>query len=54
VLILGDAAKLVWGTAQLSVSRSPSLGGSVEVFGATLPFYNLFIMAAGVAIAVAG
>lgn len=54
VLILGDAAKFVWGTAQLSVSRPPTLAGSFEVFGATVPFYNLFIMVAGVAIAAAG
>src|SRR5262252_3657247 len=28
VLILGDVAKIVWGTQQLSVSRPPSLAGS--------------------------
>ena len=36
VLILGDAAKLVWGTQQLSVSRPPILTGGLEVFGTTL------------------
>ncbi len=54
VLILGDAAKFIWGTTQLSVSRPPSLAGGFEIFGATVPYYNLFIMAAGSAIAVAG
>src|SRR5215475_5581765 len=54
VLILGDAAKAVWGTRQLSVSRPPILSGGIEVLGATLPTYNLFIMLTGVAIAVAG
>jgi len=54
VLILGDAAKALWGTQQLSVSRPPILAGSIDVFGATLPVYNLFIMLTGVAIAVAG
>ena len=44
----------IWGTQQLSVSRPPSLTGGIEVFGATLPLYNLFIMLAGVAIALAG
>ena len=33
VLILGDAAKLIWGTQQLSVSRPPMLAGGFEVFG---------------------
>jgi branched-subunit amino acid ABC-type transport system permease component len=54
VLILGDSAKLIWGTQQLSVSRPPILDGAIEMFGAVLPVYNLFIMLAGVAIAVGG
>jgi branched-chain amino acid transport system permease protein len=53
VLILGDAAKAVWGTGQLSVSRPPILSGGFELFGTTLPTYNLFIMLIGPAIAVA-
>jgi len=51
VLILGDAAKFVWGTQQLSVSRPPILGGGFEVFGTTVPSYNLFIMLTGPLIA---
>ncbi|HVC56300.1 MAG TPA: branched-chain amino acid ABC transporter permease [Stellaceae bacterium] len=51
VLILGDAAKYLWGTQQLSVSGPPVLAGAVEIFGATLPVYNLFIMALGPLIA---
>ena len=54
VLILGDSAKALWGTQQLSVSRPPILAGGIEVLGATLPVYNLFIMLTGVAIAVSG
>jgi branched-subunit amino acid ABC-type transport system permease component len=54
VLILGDAAKALWGTQQLSVSRPPALAGGIEMLGTTLPVYNLFIMLTGVAIAVAG
>jgi branched-subunit amino acid ABC-type transport system permease component len=53
VLILGDAAKAIWGTQQLSVSRPPILAGGFEVFGTTLPAYNLFIMLIGPAIALA-
>lgn len=54
VLILGDAAKAIWGTQQLSVSRPPILDGAIEMFGSVLPVYNLFIMLAGVAIAIGG
>ena len=54
VLILGDGAKAIWGTQQLSVSRPPILDGAIEMFGSILPVYNLFIMLAGVAIALGG
>jgi branched-chain amino acid transport system permease protein len=54
VLILGDAAKFVWGTGQLSVSTPPVLAGSINIFGTTQPLYNLFIMVIGPAIAVGG
>jgi len=52
VLILGDVAKAAWGTRQLSVSRPSILAGGFELFGATVPAYNLFIMLLGPAIAV--
>jgi branched-subunit amino acid ABC-type transport system permease component len=51
VLILGDATKIVWGTQQKSVSRPPGLTGSISLFGATIPDYNLFIVLLGPAIA---
>src|SRR5215831_20432587 len=54
VLILGDAAKFLWGTGQLSVSAPPVLAGNVQIFGATEPLYNLFVMAVGPAIAFGG
>src|ERR687887_191285 len=50
-LILGDAAKMIWGTQQKSVSRPPELTGAFQVFGATIPTYNLFIILLGPAIA---
>ncbi len=53
VLILGDAAKFLWGTGQLSVSTPPVLAGSVTIFGTTQPLYILFIIAIGPAIALA-
>ena len=51
VLILGDAAKFLWGTQQLSVSRPPVLAGGIEIFGTLVPYYNLFIMLFGPLIA---
>jgi branched-chain amino acid transport system permease protein len=53
VLILSDAAKFFWGTQQKSVSRPPSLTGSMSLLGATIPYYNLFILLLGPAIAIA-
>jgi branched-subunit amino acid ABC-type transport system permease component len=47
VLILGDAAKFLWGTQQLSVSRPPVLAGGTVILGTLVPHYNLFIMLFG-------
>ena len=54
VLILGDAAKFIWGVEQLSVSSPPVLAGSVRIFGTTQPLYSLFIIAIGPLIAFGG
>ncbi len=54
VLMLGDAAKFIWGTGQLSVSSPPVLAGSVQIFGTTQPLYSLFVIAVGPAIAFGG
>jgi branched-subunit amino acid ABC-type transport system permease component len=54
VLILGDAARFLWGVGQLSVSAPQALNGSVEIFGTVQPVYNLFVMAVGPAIAFFG
>src|SRR5262245_21631591 len=53
VLILSDAAKFLWGTQQKSVSRPPGLAGSLTLLGTTVPYYNLFILCLGPAIAIA-
>jgi branched-chain amino acid transport system permease protein len=53
VLILSDAAKILWGTQQKSVSRPPELAGSFTVFGTTIPSYNLLIVVLGPLIALA-
>jgi branched-chain amino acid transport system permease protein len=51
VLVISDAAKIVWGTGQLSVSRPPGLSGAFQLFGTVVPWYNLFILLLGPAIA---
>ncbi|MFQ5520165.1 MAG: branched-chain amino acid ABC transporter permease [Candidatus Methylomirabilia bacterium] len=51
VLVISDAAKVSWGTGQLSVSRPPGLTGAVQLFGTRIPHYNLFILLLGPAIA---
>jgi branched-chain amino acid transport system permease protein len=53
VLVLSDAAKVIWGTGQLSVSRPPGLAGAVQVFGTLIPYYNLFVLLLGPALALA-
>jgi branched-chain amino acid transport system permease protein len=53
VLMIGDIAKVLWGTQQLSVSRPASLSGSLQLFGVTVPHYNLFIILLGPSIALA-
>lgn len=44
-------AKIFWGTQQKSVSRPPGLTGSFSLVGATVPYYNLFTLLLGPAIA---
>ena len=51
VLMLGDAARMLWGTQQLSVPRPAALTGRFEWFGAVVPHYNLFIIVLGPLIA---
>jgi branched-subunit amino acid ABC-type transport system permease component len=51
VLILGDAARILWGTQQLAVPRPAGLGGGTQVLGIVLPHYNLFIILLGPLIA---
>jgi branched-subunit amino acid ABC-type transport system permease component len=53
VLILSDVTKILWGTQQKSVSRPPGLDGAFSLFGATIPYYNLFILLLGPSIALA-
>jgi branched-chain amino acid transport system permease protein len=51
VLIISDAAKVLWGTQQQSVSRPPGLEGAFRLFNTVIPWYNLFILLLGPTIA---
>ena len=51
VLILGDVARILWGTQQLTVPRPPALAGGFEILGIVVPHYNVFIILLGPAIA---
>ena len=53
VFIFGDAAKLIWGREDNSVSVPAVLSGSTQALGLTFPTYRLFLIAFGVAVAVA-
>jgi branched-chain amino acid transport system permease protein len=52
VLILGDAAKLIWGREDNSVQVPALLTGSAQAFGLTFPIYRLFLIAVGIAVAI--
>ena len=51
VLVLSDVCKILWGTQQKGVQRPSVLEGATSLFGATIPYYNLFIIMLGLAIA---
>lgn len=51
VFILGDAVKLIWGNQDHSVATPPLLVGSTQALGVTFPIYRLFLIAAGIAVA---
>jgi branched-chain amino acid transport system permease protein len=50
VLVVQDAALLVWGPADLLGPRAPGLRGSAEVLGVRFPRYELFLIAVGPAV----
>jgi len=53
MLIIGDLVKIVWGAEYRSVSAPPLLKGTVSLFGASLPRYNLFLIIIGPLVAIA-
>ena len=51
VFILGDAVKLIWGNEDHSVATPPLLVGSTQALGVTFPTYRLFLIGAGIVVA---
>ncbi|HEX6213148.1 MAG TPA: branched-chain amino acid ABC transporter permease [Methylomirabilota bacterium] len=51
VLMLEDVIRLTWGTSPLSTGGMYLVYGQVNVLGATIPVYNLIVIAASLAIA---
>jgi len=52
MLILGDLVKLTWGADYRSIMPPPFLRGSVSIFGASVPSYNLFLLIIGPLVAI--
>jgi branched-chain amino acid transport system permease protein len=53
VLLMSDAAKMIWGTDQYSVGYPPGMGGALNLGFVILPQYQLFLCVVGPLIAVA-
>lgn len=52
VFVLGDVTKLLWGREDHSAPVPAALDGSMRALGLTFPNYRLFLIAAGVAVAI--
>ena len=50
VLIVQDLALQIWGPQELFAPRAPGLKGSVEMVGALVPQYSLFVLVVGPAV----
>ena len=53
VLIVGDLVKLIWGREDQTLAVPDLLSGSTQALGVTFPIYRLFLIGAGVVIAIA-
>jgi branched-chain amino acid transport system permease protein len=47
ILVIDDLVKIIWGTEYKTILRPEGLRGSIELFGITLPSYNLAIIGIG-------
>ncbi len=52
ILVIDDATKLVWGMDYKQVPTPDLLAGPVELFGAMIPAYRLFIIGFGAAVSI--
>ncbi len=52
MLILGDLVKMIWGAEYRSIMAPESLKGSINIFGASVPKYNLFLLLIGPIVAI--
>ncbi|MGB7542103.1 MAG: branched-chain amino acid ABC transporter permease [Burkholderiales bacterium] len=52
VFIIGDAAKLIWGREDNSIAVPSLLAGSTQALGVIFPTYRLFLIAAGILVAI--
>jgi branched-chain amino acid transport system permease protein len=52
VLIVGDVVKLIWGREDQTLAVPSLLTGSTQALGVTFPIYRLFLIAAGLLIAI--
>lgn len=52
ILVIDDLVKIIWGTEYKTILRPEGLRGSIELFGITLPSYNLAIIGIGFALVV--
>jgi len=52
MLIFGDLVKIIWGADYRSISAPAFLRGSVSIFGAPIPRYNLFLLIIGPLVAI--
>jgi branched-subunit amino acid ABC-type transport system permease component len=44
VLMFGDTVKLIWGADNQSVARPAGLEGTIPIFGALFPSYQMFVL----------
>ena len=44
VLMFGDVVKLIWGAENQSVARPAGLAGTLAIFGALFPSYQMFVL----------
>jgi branched-subunit amino acid ABC-type transport system permease component len=51
-LILGDLVKIIWGAEYKSIMAPPLFTGTVPIFGASIPRYNLFLLIVGPLVAI--